>query len=587
MPPILMSVVINRSEAANMGGTTSKLQSFPKVKPRTYDDKPLPISASDHAPRDATIVNRVFEGGLVTFELKIGATVIKDVGLDEVLDYVSPYHLEEYENAQFQEEEELLRIAEEDDRKYKEEQHERRKERARTKGTVVFESNSSDGEQDAVEAEVNTGKHGRARPSYVPLFNKFKQRRQRRKRDPKTGELMELSDDDMGAEVEQQESSSDDRFESKPVLGPVSLDNLPKRRRRRKRDPVTGELLPLEPTESAQKDIASSRSVTVEEAPRPATLDPLEKPKRPRRRRHPITSELMPLGWIYDPEKEQRQSNGALKVSSMQRLSLSNENEPKRRRLDRTASPNEQSRSPHLAPQSNSRRQGATDAPLSAFMRGDVDTLEIDESDESVGDSIEVRPAAPKPKLLRRGIGGAAVAQNVAKSQSHSESSPEPSSLATLPVRISPRKSGLTRMQSASSGSSIIPLQVDDAVSLSSEESGSEEESDEKDATQPEAKPVTSIMQPSGVMEISSEEESDDEELPDDEFFVEAILAHAQSNPLTHPDHLGKQPVMLYKVKWVGSPEITWEPETSFSNMDVVREYQQKVQMKEGEIVAW
>jgi hypothetical protein len=155
----MLSVVINRSEAANMGSTTSKLQAPPKVKPRTYDDKPLPIQASDHAPRNATIVNRVFEGGLVTFELKIGETVLSDVGLDEVLDYVSAYHLEEYENAQFQEEEQLLKIAEEEDRKFKEEQHARKKERAKTKGTVIFESNSD--EQDAIEAKVDIGKHGR------------------------------------------------------------------------------------------------------------------------------------------------------------------------------------------------------------------------------------------------------------------------------------------------------------------------------------------------------------------------------------------------------------------------------------------
>ena len=573
-----MSVVINRSEAANMGATASKLQAPLKVKPRTYDDKPLPIRASDHAPRNATIINRVFEGGLVTFELKIGETVLSEVGLNEVLDYVSAYHLEEYENAQFQKEEQLLRIAEEEDRRFKEEQHERRKERARTKGTVVFESNSNTGDDQDVmeEAEHHTGKHGRARPSYKPLYDVFKQRRQRRKRDSKTGELIPLSDvDDTTADIEQQESSADDRFEGKPDPEPVSIDNLP-RRRRRKRDPVTGELMPLEPDKSKQRsgNLGFEKMLTSHERSQSAVPDSLEKPKRPRRRRHPITNQLMDLGWRYDPAEDQQKPTSGLKVSSMQRLSLSNESEPKRRRLEQTASPNERSRSPKPATQRTNQIQKPAVAPLSAFVSGNVISLHGSDSDESAGDSIEVRPAAPKPKLLRRGVGGASIAQPLVKAQSPSES-PEPRSLAALPVRTSPRKSGLGRTRSDISSSPMIPLQVDESASSSAEES----EDEEKEIPQPQIKPVTSIMHPSAVMDeaFSSEDSSDDGQLPEDEFFVEAILAHAESNPRTHPAHLGKQPVMLYKVKWEGWPEETWEPETSFSNMDVVREYQQRV----------
>jgi hypothetical protein len=39
---------------------------------------------------------------------------------------------------------------------------------------------------------------------------------------------------------------------------------------------------------------------------------------------------------------------------------------------------------------------------------------------------------------------------------------------------------------------------------------------------------------------------------------------------------------MLYQVKWEGYPGTTWEPETSFGNMDVVREYQQKVGLQQS-----
>ena len=579
----MLSVVIKRSEAANMSSTASKLQAPPKVKPRTYDDKPLPIQASEHAPRHATIINRVFEGGSVTFELKIGETILSDVGLDEVLDYVSAYHLEEYENAQFQEEEQFLKIAEEEDRKFKEEQYARRKERAKTKGTVVFES-TTDGDQDATEATVNIGKHGRARPSYKPLYDVFRQRRQRRKRDPKTGELIPPSDDHMEADMEQQKSSSDDRFENKADPDPLSCENLPKRRRR-KRDPVTGELLPLEPLESTQtqtqqKTLDYPRSVSVEDRPQPIDRDPLEKPKRPRRRRHPITNELMPLGWRYDPTEEHQKPASGLKVSSMQSLSLSNESEPKRRRLDRTTSSNERSRSPSLATRPAKDTHKPVVAPLSAFVRGDVISLHDSDSDDSASDSIDVRPAAPKPKLLRRGIGGASVTQTLAKSQSLSES-PGPSSLATLPVRESQRKSGLARARFTESSSPIIPLQINGSNSSSGEEA---EEYTREIVSRPQDKPATSIMHPSAVMNeaSSSEDSSEDGELQEDEYFVEAILAHAESNPVTHPAHLGKEPVMLYKVKWEGWPDATWEPETSFSNMDVVREYQQRVGLKQS-----
>jgi hypothetical protein len=94
---------------------------------------------------------------------------------------------------------------------------------------------------------------------------------------------------------------------------------------------------------------------------------------------------------------------------------------------------------------------------------------------------------------------------------------------------------------------------------------------------------VTSIMHPSAVMdEASSESSEEDGELSEDEYFVEEILAHAWSNPVTHPAHLGKEPVMLYNVKWEGWPEPSWEPETSFGNLDVVREYQQRVGLKQS-----
>ena len=191
-------------------------------KQRTYADGPLPVKASDHAPLNARIVNRVFEGGVVTFELKIGDTVMNGIGLEEVLDYVSPYHLEEYENEAFKLEEEMLRIADEEDQRLQEEEKERRKWRAKNKGVAVMQdsSMSDDSQEDATEYDAATGTNGRLRPSYKKDLLKVRQRRRRRKRDPVTGELLPRSDDEevitrRQVQQDDQDSSSDDSYDRK------------------------------------------------------------------------------------------------------------------------------------------------------------------------------------------------------------------------------------------------------------------------------------------------------------------------------------------------------------------------------------
>lgn len=613
-----MSVVINRSEAAILGSDLSRAPSPPP--PRVYDDGPLPIRASDVAPRNARIVNRTFDGGKVAFELKIGETVLEDVGLEEVLDYVSAYHLEEYENEEFKKEGELQRIADEEDQRLREEQLARRKERAKRKGVAFLQERSDDDSEDEMEVEVNTGKHGRARPSYKQLFKQPKQRRRRRKRDPVTQELMSLSEDDgdESIEVAEQQSFSDEHVQAQgkkvkqrrrrrkrnPVTGelmPLSesdgddqsevsdqryssnersqerhnsgdlqYDNmgLPKRRRR-KRDPVTGELMPLESQTPAPQTSGAQRDETrSQRSPSPNHMS--EKPKRNRRRRHPITKELMPLGWVYDPREEQRAQQKGLAVPSIQRLSLTKESEPKRRRLE--------SDSPHHGSGSH-RKPGTTMAPVSAFKQGAVIHMGESDSDGFSEDEIQVADAS-KPKLLRRSIGGAPIV--AIPSNKEIDLSPGRSKVTALPVCSTPSKASRARLPSESSESSIIPLQVEDQAS------SSEDDEDEEDHAPAPSAPVTSIMHPSAraleSSESESEDEDDDEDLPDDEYFVEAILEHAWSNPQTHPAQFGKKPVMLYKVKWEGFDAPTWEPTSSFGGMDVVSEYQRKAGMTEQEI---
>ena len=561
-----MSVVINRSEAETLRSEKGKQPAPLRQKQRIYPDGPLPIKASDHAPLKARIVNRVFEGGVVTFELKIGDTVMNGIGLEEVLDYVSPYHLEEYENEAFKVEEEILRIADEEDRRYREEQHERRKERAKNKGVAVSQdtSESEDSQEDATEFDVATGKNGRPRPSYKKDLLKVRQRRQRRKRDPVTKELLPRSKDEEGMPGQyDQNSSSEDRSDRK--RDPISMDTSLPIRRRRKRDPNTGELMPLDSPGGHQ-----STPKTHEFQPKPKDAGSgsgfqamatamFEKPKRPRRRRHPLTNELMPLGWKYDPEAENRQRQAGIKVPSIQRLSISNENEPKRRRLERNMSSSGASGTPHKADPDT---KDPTKEALTAFKQGDVINVDSDSAEEE----IQVTPAAAKPRLLRRGVGGASVNQKASKPASNN-GTPEQSQSAVKPTQ--------SRKPPSSSGSSIIPLQVDGG-----DDSSSEEEEEEVAAPRTGS---SNVVVPQ-TKEPSSAGEPDDDELPADEYVVQAILSHGLTKPIEHPSHVGKKAVMLYKVQWEGWEAPTWEPLSSFEGaMDVVREYQDKVGMKEAD----
>lgn len=553
-PTASLSVVINRSEARSMGSSVSKFPTAPRIKPRTYDDKPLPIQASDYAPRDAKIVSRTFEGGKVAFELMIGQTLLSDIGLEEVLEYVSPYHLEEYENDEFKKEEELLRIAEEEDRRMKEEERLRRKERAKTKGVVIMQESS---DEDSTSLDVVTGKHGRARPSYKPLFKIPEQkRRRRRRRDPRTGELIPLSDG--SDESAPENSASSDDTESR-----LSLDNmgLPKRRRRRKRDPVTGELMPLDSKLPSSKHMP--RFDGIQESIASDRADSDQPKKRPRRRRHPITKELMPLGWRYEQE-QQKESQ----IPAMQRLSLTKESEPKRRRLEGSESPWRRTASPprmlSSTSHTTSQREEVGAATLSAFQKGGIVSLHDSDSERSAEGEVGMAPVGPKPKLIRRSYGGAPIVEIPAQPKVNGLSQGLSHGL-QLPVRASPSKSSTSRPSYSR------PSQLKD------EDSSSE-------AQNPKSSPVapaTSIVQPSAADFDSQtyDSESEDDDLPDDEFVIEAILAHSWSNPVTHPSHMGQKPVMLYKVKWEGWTDPTWEPKTSFGDLSVIREYQKSVGM--------
>lgn len=266
----------------------------------------------------------------------------------------------------------------------------------------------------------------------------------------------------------------------------------------------------------------------------------------------------MPLGWRYDPAAEESgkaAQRAPVTVPDVKRLSISQEHQPKRRRLKERSSSAQGSESPRIKPANSTRAGGA----LNAFKSGGVVHMGSSEDDEDEAEDIAVvqSTSKPKPKLIRRNFPATSMAQSTATSTAP-ESSPE-----RLDKAMPDKRAGAGRVasrsassSSASSGSSIIPLQANSPPSRFQRPI-----------------PTTSITHPSAAAPAVSSSESDSE-MAEDEWVIEAILNHGKSDPKTHPSALGKEPVMLYQVKWEGSDELTWEPLSSFASLETVREYQ-------------
>ncbi|KXS95252.1 hypothetical protein AC578_9458 [Pseudocercospora eumusae] len=525
-------------------------------KPRMYGDEPLPVKPSDVNPRNGRIVGRVAEFGQIpVYTLAVGDTEINGIKLWEILDYVSPLELERFENQQFKEEAEALEIARAAAEIEKERKRLKQAEKAKQKGTFLFPGVGGDEDESSDEDDVPQGRRGRARPTYTHLFNRPElpdERRRRRKRDPETGELMPLSDEDLprpsdrgpkrrrrrkrdpltgelmplsdhGEDIEMRASEEDATTPAARSPAPEAMQ-LPKRRRRR-RDPKTGELLPLDATKSMEKD---------------------SRYKRPRRRRHPITHELMPLGWRYDPDEEKKASPSARDLVSpaMRKMSISREHGSKRIKL---ASESSDDRSQGRPLPSSSVRMPlrgtpAKSRPIPSAAKVPIDTSE---SDDLARDSENHHPiSASKP-----------------------QATPKTSILHPTKAETS---------ADDSSDSSAEPITLASFLKASGRRTHSDDESEDSEQV---AKPnrgqvKTSIMNPMAPSQ-AAEVESDEEELEDDEWIVEAIVGHRMSDPNSHP---GRKQVVLYHTKWEGSEEMTWEPAESFLDSSTVRDYHKRLE---------
>ncbi|KAK5133229.1 hypothetical protein LTR08_008064 [Meristemomyces frigidus] len=577
---------------------------------RDYIDGPLPVRPSDSAPRNARIVGRVVDCNGAFYQLKIGEVELNDVGIDEILEYVSARHLEDYETRQFEEEAELLCIAEAEEERQAQEYQQRKKERALRKGTVTYQEIHGTDEGRALngaeDPESRVGQRGRARPNYKHLFKKMKERR-RRKRDPATGELMPLSDEDEDEDRAALQSSADEALPSAKSAATTQVVLPDKtKRRRRARDPHTGALLPLDP------------------GPQPARA---EYKKRPRRKRHPTTGELMPLGWRYNPEApsasqaSNARRNGEGDMSpSMKLLTISKEHDAKRVKLGH------QSSSAELLP-----------LVIEQHNASDRTSDSEETSGEDSEESIVLPPTLKPPPSAAKGQLGLPSAFQSAANAILPKSSPPMNTMTSmlhtpaaditstsnseqdedelqqgewLIEAILAHHMSDPRTHAAELGKKAVMLyQVkwenfeepswepiesfpDRSVVDNYFRQVNDNKVHAKDGSMVKvdvgrkANPIVQqLASTAGDLHLSSAPtvkegtagDDDDEEEEEGTYEIEAILAHHMSDPRTHGPDFGKKPVMLYQVKWNRYDGTTWEPMDSFEDRDVVHRYRRRV----------
>ncbi|KAK3631731.1 hypothetical protein LTR56_016687 [Elasticomyces elasticus] len=631
--PMLASVRIPRWGRSTSTATSSNSQNSLSAKASSrlnhYGKGPLPIKPSGESPRDARIVGRVVgpRGGV--YSLKIGDVGFDDVSVDEILDWVSADHLEEFENQQFAEETEVIRIAELNGAREKVLKQERKAERAKFKKEVKYSE-----QIDRIGGDADDmGKHGRARPTYQHLFKLPRQRRRRRKRDPQTGELLPRSDEDEDSEGDSPE----------PVAARA-----------------------LEGLSNDQKETRRGRDrQTVDDQPSKLALGAGlgEEKKRRRRKRHPLTGELMPYGWRYEPngpslpppQGSSTRPRGVGNVSpAMNKLSITSEQPAKRLKVD-SGSSSSRSVSAHViiasparpqlsesgsssdddqrqqsdptarqAPIVNTGRLGVPkmlqstatssameSSPEPEFRRPvkqtptTTNTMSImqpaalgsaDEESEDEGEEWPIEAILAHhmsdPRTHQAGLGNKSVMLYQVKWEGHDELTWEP--LDSFPDRsvvdeymrqvaakeAKPTSKPNEPKQNAAPRATKPPDRVTQTVAQSATKGGvagqtprQAMQASASTVTKP-SNPMQTVVQPVAEMSDNSEDdESDDAEAEDGSYMVEAIVAHHLSDPRTHAAEFGKQPVMLYKVKWKGYEGFTWEPSDSFEDRSIVRTY--------------
>ncbi|KAK1059460.1 hypothetical protein LTR74_012596 [Friedmanniomyces endolithicus] len=612
--PTLARVYVPSYERSPSTATDSRSEGRAPRKlmpvPRTYGKEPLSVKPSEGSSINARIVGRVVGNHGGRYSLKIGNEKLENVGVEEILDYVSADHLEDYENQQFEEEREVRRVAEE---AYERSQR-RKAKKVESKGDTRYHDGTGEPGGNERAAEVSKGRHGRARPTYKHLYLELEKRR-RRKRDPLTNELLPLSDEEQD-EAATDQSSGDES----PALNVPSNKRRPalgdeERRRRRKRDPVTGELLPL--------------------APLPGPTMGEEK-KRRRRKRHPITLQLMPYGWRYEPNGPSvRPTSSTRRIETgnvspaMNRLSITMEQPAKRPKLDSRSSSGTSPRAQASIPASveaahSDTTSSSEDEPdLKSWMaRPQSSAKQVHSASKGrlgipamlqsipTSSAPDTSPEPDFPRSATQTLGATSPMMQLAAPDTSEEESDEWAIEAILGHHLSdPRthphefgKKAVMLYQVKWEGfdepswepvesfpdRSIVEeyeREVRARATIATGNSHSHGSGTQVIAAQSIAlaESINQLLRPAAEPVATTEGPSDDESGSEDAgsldgtYIVEAITAHHLSDPRTHAPEFGKKPVMLYKVKWEGYEGHTWEPTDVFEDRSVVKEYRARV----------
>ena len=167
-------------------------------------------------------------------------------------------------------------------------------------------------------------------------------------------------------------------------------------------------------------------------------------------------------------------------------------------------------------------------------------------------------------------------------------SAPKPNTTSITASASVPRDSVGNKVSSADVSSADNASAASDSVSAASDRISPANDNPTAAADSPTAandKPTAANDDPFAAATPDDDDDDNDDDDDDnasasepDSIEIEAILSHRKSDPITHRNlNLGKEPITLYQVKWVGFDKPTWEPRESFDDDGVLEEYWARV----------
>ncbi|KAI5252399.1 hypothetical protein E4T42_03525 [Aureobasidium subglaciale] len=288
---------------------------------------------------------------------------------------------------------------------------------------------------------------------------------------------------------------------------------------------------------------------------------------------------------------KQRAPRGSLKAASSARVTLSNRTADsglngsnnrgiKRRRLDDDRDGSIASSKDTQSVYSTSSVKRLTHPPSAMEQAAglvpdayeEYDNMDLDdESDHDVEMPIR-QPTRSISATVQDKTKGKDAASNFFTFRDHAVPS---ASRGVLPrsSRTQPTKTSFTRSSPGAQLSSALAKAA--ALKLASSKSLQASQTTKQNIDNNNRQAVINMDDPSSS---DSESGSEDSEI----YTVERILAHNLSDPKSHDKSIhGEKPVMLFQVKWEGYDETTWEPETSFEDKEVLREYWAQQEQKQ------